>query len=125
MLKPIFKIIFFILLFSILLFSDLFTKYLAENKLQNNNEIILIKNHADLSYTRNYDIGFSAFRFVNKYLSINSKKIIIICIQLTLVLFIFFLFLKGFLPYNNFTYSGIAFLTSGALGNITNRIIYG
>ncbi|MFC1504396.1 signal peptidase II [Spirochaetota bacterium] len=116
------KIIILILVIPIILSFDLITKSWAEHQLRYNSPMVVIPNFWSFYYQQNKDIGFSVFHWLDEKMSQDSKKIMIIIMQLIATCFALYLYTTldkkiYLIPW--------AMIISGALGNVINRIAYG
>ncbi len=73
--KNSFKVKLFILIISIIIFTgtDLIVKQIAYLNLKDKEDVTVISGFWYFHYVTNDDIGFSALRFIDKYLGINKK----------------------------------------------------
>jgi signal peptidase II len=120
--RLIFKIILLLLFISILTGCDLFVKEMASQHLKNSPDIVVIPGFWSFHYIVNDDIGFSVLSFLNNYLNINQKWIFLVLLQGlgTPIVVCFYFYSKPFkylIP--------LAFIVSGALGNVLDRIMRG
>lgn len=113
-------IVMFILLFT---GTDLLVKEIATQTLKNKPDVVVIPGFWSFYYVVNDDIGFSALRWLNNFLNNPTAKwIFLVCLQGVgaIVVILFYFYSKQFkmlIP--------LALITSGALGNLIDRIIRG
>jgi len=116
------KILLIIFVVLVLTGTDLIVKEIAAKNLKNHQPIEVIKGFWSFYYVVNDDIGFSFLSWLNNYLNKNQKWIFLVCLQGlgSIVVISFYFYSKTFkylIP--------LALITSGALGNVTDRIMRG
>jgi signal peptidase II len=102
--------------------TDLIVKEIAHRNLQNKPDVVVINGIWSYHYVVNDDIGFSILRDITQNLQPGHKWLLIVLLQGagTIVVISFYFYsktLKYLVP--------LSFIVSGALGNLTDRIIRG
>jgi len=114
------KILFLTLLVTICTSCDLSTKWLANQHLQHSAPVTIINNLVELRYTENEAIAFSMLQAIH----LNIRKWIIYCLSLIALTFLIFLIWQT----RNDSISwliALMLILSGALGNLSERMIRG
>ncbi|HEQ71342.1 MAG TPA: signal peptidase II, partial [Spirochaetia bacterium] len=120
-----FRVIVFVSIVVIGLAVDLGVKELASGALAGN-DVTVIPGFWSFHLTRNYDMGFSLLHFTNSFLDAESKRALIIGLQLlgvTVAGYFFFSRRKHLLPWPKRL--PLALITAGGLGNAVDRLLHG
>ncbi|OHD38200.1 MAG: signal peptidase II [Spirochaetes bacterium GWF1_31_7] len=85
-------------------------------------DIVVIKDVWHFVYETNEDIGFSILSFLDNFLTPDTKRIFLICLQGfgVLIIFLYYLYSKEW-----YQFFPLAMIISGALGNVIDRIMRG
>ena len=102
--------------------SDLIVKEIATRNLRNAPDVVVIPGLWTFHYVVNDDIGFSILNWLNDFLNRTQKWIFLVILQGigTIIVISFYFYSKSYkylIP--------LAFISSGALGNVTDRIMRG
>ncbi len=114
------KIVFLVLLVIIGISCDLSTKWLANRFLQYSLPITIVNNLVELRYTENEAIAFSMLQAVHS----NTRKWIIYCLS-TLALTFLIVLIWQMRNDSIWWLVALMLILSGALGNLSERIIRG
>ena len=110
----------FLFLVAGLVGCDHATKQVAQDELRGEPPVVLLSGVLDLSYTENDDVGFSALRFIPE----DTRRPLIIGVNMVIIpFFLIWWFRRRGAPI--YEQAAFAFIISGALGNIVERIIRG
>lgn len=116
------KVLLLSIIVIILTGGDLLVKEIAHRNLRNSDDVEVIPGFWKFKYVTNDDIGFSILSWLDKYLNKTQKWIFLVFLQGTgtILVIVFYFYsntIKHLIP--------LALITSGALGNVIDRIIRG